>query len=63
MKKKEWRAKTQKELTELFGQFTQKIADLRFGKSTGRAKNVREARELRKNKARALTYLHLHANQ
>lgn len=58
MKKKEWRVKSQKELFELLGQFTERIADLRFGKSTSRAKNVREMRELRKNKARVFTYLH-----
>ena len=64
MKKREWRAKTQKELIELLGQFTERIADARFGKSTSRPKNVRETRELRKNKARALTYLHaLHIKQ
>lgn len=57
MKKKEWRAKTQKELVELLRQFTERIADLRFGKSTSRPKNVREMRQLRKNKARALTFL------
>lgn len=59
MKKREWRTKTQKELVELLGQFTERIADLRFGKSTSRPKNVREMRELRKNKARAFTLLHL----
>lgn len=57
MKKREWGAKTQKELFELLGQFKERIAELRFGKSTSRPKNVREMRELRKNKARALTFL------
>ncbi len=59
MKKREWKGKTTKELSELLGQFRERTADLRFGKSTSRPKNVREMRELRKNTARALTFLKL----
>jgi ribosomal protein L29 len=59
MKKRELKEKTTKELADLLGKFRERIADLRFGKSTSRPKNVREMRELRKNSARALTFLKL----
>lgn len=57
MKKREWKEKSAKELSDLLRQFTERIAELRFGKATSRPKNVRETRELRKNRARALTFL------
>lgn len=57
MKKKEWREKSLKELSELLKQCTERMIELRFGTSTSRPKNVREMRALRKNRARALTRL------
>lgn len=57
MKKREWREKGAKELADVLAHVTNRVAEIRFGASTSRQKNVREMRELRKNRARALTFL------
>jgi ribosomal protein L29 len=57
MKVKELRTKTNAELAELLRQASHKIAQSQFYHSRSRSKNVKEVRELRRQRARILTLL------
>lgn len=57
MKIKDLRSKTEAELHELLKTDTKKIAESRFYHAQARSKNVKEVRELRRERARILTLL------
>lgn len=57
MKAKELRKKTKEELENLLKELYEKKASLRFGLSTGKVKNLKEYRTVKKNIARILTIL------
>jgi len=61
MKKVTIKGKDQKELKELLSTKKAKLADFRFNISTGKIKNVKEGRGLRKEIAQILTELNVKA--
>jgi len=57
MKIKELAAKSKEELTSLLDKERAKLLQFRFNVTAGKVKNVKEARLIRKNIARFLTFL------
>ena len=57
MKIKDLRSKTKTELSEILRADNKKIAESRFYHGQTRSKNVKEVRELRRERARILTLL------
>ncbi len=57
MKAKELREKTTKELHQLLKELREKIVKLRFDMASGKVKNIREIRFIKKDIARILTIL------
>lgn len=57
MKKADIKNKTKDELIKMVGDNRLSLKDFRFGVSGSRVKNVRDARNTRRNIARALTFL------
>jgi ribosomal protein L29 len=57
MKAKELRTKTDAELLEMLKKANQKIAESTFHHLRARSKNVKEVRELRRERARILTLI------
>lgn len=57
MKTEELRKKTKEELEKLLAEKREKRAKLRFDLKTGKVKNIREIREIKKDIARILTIL------
>jgi len=58
MKISEIRQKTKKELESMLLERREHLRNLRFDLASGKVKNVREIRELKKEIARVLTLLH-----
>jgi len=58
MKPQELRQKSKKELQKLLSEKREKLRSLRFDLVSGKVKNVREIREVKKDIARILTILH-----
>jgi len=58
MKAKELRSKTKEELQQLLREKRERLQRLRFDLASGRVKNVKEVREVKKDIARILTILH-----
>ncbi len=63
MKVNELREKKDDELKKILSQKRDKLQDIRFKLSSGRVKNVKEARDLRKDIARILTILKESSNE
>ncbi len=63
MKAKELNKKTKSDLQKLLQQNRSKLRTLRFDLSSGKVKNVREIRAIRKDIARILTTLNKHAKK
>jgi len=57
MKAKELREKTTKELHQLLKELREKIVKLRFDMASGKVKNIRELRFIKKDITRILTIL------
>jgi len=57
MKVREIRQKSEKELQKLLQDSREKLRQLRFDLASGKVKNVREIRQIRKDIARILTIL------
>jgi len=57
MKAKELRQKTIKDLRRLERELREKLRELRFDLASGKVKNVREIREIKKDIARILTVI------
>ncbi|MEK7503828.1 MAG: 50S ribosomal protein L29 [Patescibacteria group bacterium] len=57
MKISEIRQKTKKELESMLRERRERLRNLRFDLASGKVKNVREIRELKKDIARVLTLL------
>lgn len=57
MKISEFREKSEKELEKILSEKRKKLQEVRFNLSSGRVKNTKEARNLRKEIARILTIL------
>ncbi len=57
MKTVELKKKTNKELTKLLTKNKERLRSLRFDLASGRVKNVREIRHLKRNVARILTLI------
>lgn len=57
MNPKELKNKSEKELQQLIGERRERIRQLRFAIASGKVKNVREIRMLKREIARALTFL------
>lgn len=57
MKTEELRKKTKEELEKLLAEKREKRVKLRFDLKTGKVKNIREIREIKKDIARILTIL------
>lgn len=57
MKKKDLKQKTKKELEEVVLENRQKLGYLKFESEAKKVKNIREIRGLRREIARAITYL------
>ena len=57
MKPQELRQKSKKELQKLLSEKREKLRSLRFDLVSGKVKNVREIREVKKDIARVLTIL------
>jgi len=57
MRIKEIRQKSEKELQKLLQDSREKLRQLRFDLASGKVKNVREIRQIRKDIARILTIL------
>lgn len=59
MKRVEIKQKSKKELERFLGQNREKLRQLRFDLASGKVKNVREIRKIKKDIARILTFLNL----
>ena len=57
MKSTELRKKSKTELEKLLREQRERLRDLRFGLASGKIKNVREIRKIKKDIARILTLL------
>ena len=57
MKTAELRKKDKKELEKIVQELTKKLSDLRFKFSSGKLKNVKEVKNIKKEIARILTIL------
>lgn len=63
MKVKELREKKEDELKKILSKKREKLQEIRFKLSSGRVKNVKEARDLKKDIARILTILKEGSNE
>jgi len=54
---KELKGKSEKELNRILGESREKLRRLKFDLSSGKVKNVREIRKVKKNIARMLTLI------
>lgn len=59
MKKEDFKNKTDSELLSVLKEMRDKVSSIRFSRSTGKVKNVKEASVTKKNVARVLTALSL----
>jgi large subunit ribosomal protein L29 len=62
VKTKELRIKPEEELNQLLSESQKKLRELRFNLASGKVKNVRKIRVLKKNIARILTILNEKTN-
>lgn len=59
MKKEDFKNKTDSELSSALKEMREKVSSIKFGRSTGKAKNVKEAAMTKRNIARVLTAISL----
>ena len=63
MKPTEIKQKSQSELQKILAEKREKLRQLRFGLASGKVKNVREIRQIKKDIARILTQLKEKSNK
>lgn len=63
MKTKELEQKSKKELQKLIQDLREKLRQLRFGLVSGKIKNVKEIRKIKRDIARILTILNMSKNK